>query len=122
MNDIVTVGSAITGGVISLGILIPKIIAGFRRDNLNSDVALKQQDMVTGLQESYEKHLEAEAERHNALEARVSALERENHEQAIKITRLTLAVLILKNLLESNGIDIPDHVKEEVEELIKSRA
>lgn len=119
LNDIISIGSAIAGGAIGFAVLIPKILSGIKRDKLDSSVADKQQDMVSGLQKSYEQHLEAEAERHNALEARVTALERENHEQAIKITRLIVVVLHLKALLEKEKVPLSEYLKTEINELTK---
>lgn len=117
--DLVTLGTGLATAVIVFATLLPKIMAGLKRDKLDTKVATTQISQVDGIQNTYEKQVHSLSDRLCKMEARVSAMDETIHFQAVKVTRLIVVVIQLKSIMTEYSVPFPDHLKEEIDRLTK---
>jgi hypothetical protein len=116
-GELLAIGTALAGALLSLAAFLPKLLANLKKDNLAGSMAATQQDMVEGMQETFQKELTAQSERLRKLEAKVAHMEETIHSQAIKITRLIVVIIHMRGLLEDYNVPVPPHIQSEIDQL-----
>jgi hypothetical protein len=96
------------------------MMSALKRDKLDGQIASSQTDLVEGMQGTYEKQFETQTKRIEKLEKRTDDMDSLIHKQAVKITRLIMAIVYLKSLLKANKVDIDPILQNEIDELTDS--
>lgn len=117
-NDLLALGTAVAAAIVSLAALIPKLLAGFKKDKLDGVVATTQQSMVDGIKATYDSQIATITERLNVVDAKANDMEDKLRAQSVTVTRLMVLVLKLKGLLEQNSIAIPLPIQKEIDVLV----
>lgn len=115
--DLITLGTGLATAVVLFATLLPKIMAGLKRDRLDATVAQTQMVMVDGIQNSYQKQISNLTARLNRMELRVNEMDETIHFQAVKVTRLIVVVIQLKSIMTEYSVPIPIHIQEEINTL-----
>ena len=113
--DLVTLGTGIASAVVVFATLLPKIMAGLKRDKLDATVATTQISQVDGIQSTYEKQILSLTDRLSKMESRMNEMDKIIHDQAIKVTKLIIVVIQLKSIITSAHIVIPQELLDEID-------
>jgi hypothetical protein len=95
VDSISSTAGLVAGALIVLAAVLPKILNSIKGDSIEGTVLQR-------------------ISRH---EKRMDRMDRVIHQQAVHLTRFEVVVLHLVALLVANGVSIPKHLQEEVDEL-----
>lgn len=118
-SDLITIGTSFAGVLVAIIVWGPKLLAAVRRDKLDGVVAATQTDMVNGIHLSYTEQLRTLTVRVTEMDAHIRRTDLMVHKQRIKLTRLQVSLIHLQSLLTLNGIEVPAHIRSEIDLIVR---